>query len=165
MKEPASQTRIAVREKVRYRQQVQVFVCFSFLSHTCSIWTSGLEVELELQLQAYATATPDLSCTCDLGHSLRQCWILNSGSEARDQTCILMDTSWVFNLLSYHRNSSKSKFSVKHTALPLRKQTSMQTMRLSGLLEFLRTTQEGLGFIQSDCDWGQVYCFRNTVQG
>ena len=27
-------------------------------------------------------------------------------SKARDRTCILMDTSWVCNLLSYNRNSN-----------------------------------------------------------
>ena len=56
-----------------------------------------LEVEPELQLLAYttATATPDLSYVFDLPYSSRQHWILNSLSEARDQTCVLMDTSWV----------------------------------------------------------------------
>ena len=51
-------------------------------------------VELDLQLQAYitATATPDLSHICILHHSLQQRQILNPLSEARDQTCILMDT-------------------------------------------------------------------------
>ena len=50
-------------------------------------------VELELQLPATATATPDPSCVFDLHHSLWQCQILNALSEARDQTCILMETS------------------------------------------------------------------------
>ena len=45
-----------------------------------------LEVESELWLLAYttATATRDPSCICDLHHSLRQYWILNLLSEARD---------------------------------------------------------------------------------
>ena len=52
-----------------------------------------LRVKLELHLPAYATATAtqDPSHICDLHHSSWQCWILNSLSEARDQTCILMD--------------------------------------------------------------------------
>ena len=42
---------------------------------------------------------------CDRCHSLQQHWILNSLSEARDQTHILMDTSRVLNPLSHNRNS------------------------------------------------------------
>ena len=46
---------------------------------------------------AYTTATAkqDPSHVCDLHHSSRQPWILNSLSEARDQTHVLMNTSWV----------------------------------------------------------------------
>ena len=76
---------------------------FSFLSlfyqgHPHSIWRfPGRRVESELQLLAYATATatPDLSHIWDLHHSSGQCQILNPLSDARDQTCILMDTSWI----------------------------------------------------------------------
>ena len=66
---------------------------------------SRLGVESELQLLAYATATimPDLSCVCNLHHSSWQCQILNALSEARDQTCILMDTSSL--PLSHNGNS------------------------------------------------------------
>ena len=54
-------------------------------------------VESELQLLAYtsATATLDLTHVCDLHHSSRQLQILNSLSEARDQTCVLTDASRV----------------------------------------------------------------------
>ena len=45
----------------------------------------------ELPAYATATATPDPSRVCDLHHSLRQHGIHNPLSEARDQTCILMD--------------------------------------------------------------------------
>ena len=55
----------------------------------------GVESELQLLAYATATATSDLSCVCDLHHSSWQCWILNPLSEARDQTRILMVTSWI----------------------------------------------------------------------
>ena len=53
----------------------------------------GLGVELELPLPAYSTATATRDR--DLYHSSQQRWILNLLSEARDQTCVLSDTSWV----------------------------------------------------------------------
>ena len=65
----------------------------SFSRHPCSMWKFlGPGVQLELQLPAYATAParPDPSHICNLQHS----WIPNPLSEARDQTCILMYTSW-----------------------------------------------------------------------
>ena len=51
-----------------------------------------LGISLELQLQAYATATTtsDLSHIYKLHHSSQQHQVLNSLSEARDQTCNLM---------------------------------------------------------------------------
>ena len=56
-----------------------------------------LAVELELELPAYATGTEtwDPSHVCDLHHSLWQCQIPNPPDESKDQTRILMDTSWV----------------------------------------------------------------------
>ena len=61
-----------------------------------------LGVESELRLPAYATATakPDPSCVYDLCHSSQQRQILSPLREARDWTCLFMDTSWVCNLLS-----------------------------------------------------------------
>ena len=57
----------------------------------------GVQSQLELQLLAYvtATATWDLSYICDLCHSSGQHRILKALSEARDQTCVLMDTRQV----------------------------------------------------------------------
>ena len=77
----------------------------------------GLGFESELQLLAYATATamPDPSCVGDLCRSSQNCQIPNQMSEARDQTCILMDISQVLNPLSYNRSSGKIKFFKAHT--------------------------------------------------
>ena len=46
-----------------------------------------------LQPPATAIATQDPSRVCELRHSSRQSWIFNPLSEARDRTCVLMDTS------------------------------------------------------------------------
>ena len=69
-----------------------------------------LGVKLELQLPAYtrATAIWEPSCICDLHHSSSQCRILNPLREARDRTCIFMDTSRVLNQLSHNGNSKRS---------------------------------------------------------
>ena len=66
-----------------------------------------LGVKLQLWLQAHATAiaTPDLSCICNLRCSLRQHWILNSLSESRDGTYILMETSGCLNPQNHNRKS------------------------------------------------------------
>ena len=55
----------------------------------------GVESELQLPAHTTATAMPDLKRVCSLHHSSRQCQILNPLRKARDQTFILMDTSWV----------------------------------------------------------------------
>ena len=67
----------------------------------------GVQSELQLPTYTAATATPDLSHICDLHHSSQQRQILDPLSEARDQTHILKDTSWVLNLLSHDGNSRK----------------------------------------------------------
>ena len=74
-----------------------------------------LGVKSELYLQAYttATATLDPSHICKLHHSLWQRQILNPLSEASDGTCILMDTSWVLNLLSHYENANNFLFLIK----------------------------------------------------
>ena len=65
---------------------------------------SRLGVKSKLQLLAYTTTTAmqDPSHVCD--HSSWQHQILNPLNEARDGTCILMDTSQVLNLLSHNGN-------------------------------------------------------------
>ena len=55
----------------------------------------GIESELQLLAYATATATPDLSHVCNLHHSSQQRWIFNPLSEARDQTCIHVDSHFV----------------------------------------------------------------------
>ena len=57
-----------------------------------------LGVESELQMPATATATQvDQSWVFDLYRNSQQRQVLNSLSEAREPTCIIMDTSWVHN--------------------------------------------------------------------
>ena len=71
------------------------FFLFCFLG--LHVEVPGVGVKLELQLLAYttATATQDLICICDLHCNSQQHWILNPLSKARDQPCILMDTSQI----------------------------------------------------------------------
>ena len=72
---------------------------FSFLvflgPHLGHMQVPRLGVKSELLTLAYATATAmlDLSRGCDLHPSSWQCWIPDPLSEARDQMCILMDSS------------------------------------------------------------------------
>ena len=75
-----------------------LFLFFCFLgTHPQHMEVPRLGIELELQLPAYTTAIAmqDLSCFFDLHHSPRQCWILNTLSEARDPTCNLVVPSQI----------------------------------------------------------------------
>ena len=69
-----------------------LFFCF-LGPHPCHMKFPRLGVELELQLPAYTTSDP--SRICNLHHSSGQCQIPNPLSEARNWTCILMDTNRV----------------------------------------------------------------------
>ena len=62
----------------------------------------GVKSKLQLLACTTTTATLDPSHVCDLHHSSQPHWILNPPSGAGEQTHILMDTSWVLNLLSYN---------------------------------------------------------------
>ena len=66
----------------------------------------GGESELQVMATAIATASLDLSCVLQLTQYLEANWVLNPLSEARDQSCILTDTSWVHNMLSHIGNST-----------------------------------------------------------
>ena len=73
---------------------VNIALFFFFLwPHVQHVEVPGLGAELEPQLQASATATTtlDLSCICNLYHSLWQHPMLNPLSKARDRTHILTD--------------------------------------------------------------------------
>ena len=74
-----------------------------------------LGVKLKLQLLAYiiASATPDPCHICNLHHRLG-CQTLNPLSETRDKTQILMDTSWVCNLLNHNGNHIYLTLGVVH---------------------------------------------------
>jgi len=74
--------------------------CFCFLlfrPSPAAYGSSQARGQIRATAPAYttATATWDPSCICDLHHGSQQRWILNPLSEARDRTCILMDTSWI----------------------------------------------------------------------
>ena len=72
-----------------------------------------LGVASELQLQACATATAmpiqAPSVTCATAHSNAR----SLTHRARDRTLILMDASWILNLLGHNRNST-GDFNVKY---------------------------------------------------
>ena len=75
-----------------------VFLFFVFRPHLWHIEVPGLGLKSELQLPAYTTAattTWDWICIYDLHCSLRQRWILNPVTKARDRTQILVDTSCI----------------------------------------------------------------------
>ena len=74
-----------------------VYMYFLFRAAPTHMEVPRLEVKSELQLPAYVTAiaTLDPSCVCEPHHSSRQRQTLNPLSEARGQTHILMETSWV----------------------------------------------------------------------
>ena len=70
----------------------------------------GVKSELQFLACATATAMPDLSLICNLCRSMQQHQIFNPLSKARNETCILMDTSQVLNPLSHDGYSKKVIF-------------------------------------------------------
>ena len=76
---------------------VFVWFCFFFRAIPAAYGSSQVRDSVGAAAGAYTTATAmqDPSHVYDLHHSSQQCWILNTLNKARDQTHILMDTSWV----------------------------------------------------------------------
>ena len=72
-----------------------IFFFFCLYPQHMDVSRLGVELELKLLAHTTATATLDLRHVCDLHHSSQQCCILNPLSKARDQTCVLMDTSQI----------------------------------------------------------------------
>ena len=92
---------------------VSFFLFFFFLGlHLQNAEVPRLGVTSEPHLLATATATAmlELSCICHLHCSSPQHWIRNPLSEARDQTCILTDTSQFLIPLSHKRISYSALF-------------------------------------------------------
>ena len=68
------------------------FFLFRAAPAACGSSWPGAELELHLLVSAAATAMQDLSCICNLCCNLWQHRVLNSLSEARDGTHILMES-------------------------------------------------------------------------
>ena len=93
-------------EREKYHTALVLPPVFSFFLFSFCLFRAALRrhmevprlgVESQLQLPAYTTATamPDSSLVCNLHHSSQQCQILNTLSEVKDRTCVLMDASRV----------------------------------------------------------------------
>ena len=93
---------LAIMKKVPMNILVHVFCWLEILISFffCHIWK--YQARGRNGAAAIATAMPDPSCIRDLHCSSQQRRILNPLSEAGDRIHILMDTSWVLNLLSTH---------------------------------------------------------------
>ena len=70
---------------------------FIFLHFRAALAAYGGSQARDLQMLAYTTATAmqDLSYICNLPHGSQQHRIIDPLSKTRDQTSILMDTSWI----------------------------------------------------------------------
>ena len=92
---------VCVHIYVHTHTHIYIYIYFFFFAilgpHPWHMDVPRLGVYSELQPLAYAraTATWDPSHVCNLHHSSWQRRILNPLSKARDQTCVLMDTSQI----------------------------------------------------------------------
>ena len=114
-------------------------ICFLGL-HLQHMEVPRLRVELEL---AYTTATAmhDLNCLCNLHHSWQQHQILNPLSEARDWTCVLMDTNQIHFFCA--TMGTPRVFFLILTA------TSWSGLRILHLKKWMRQTS-GIDYISED---------------
>ena len=95
-----------------------IFFVFFLGWHLQHMEVPGIGVESDLWLPAYtATPTQDLSHICNL-HCSSWHQIPDPLSEARDQTDILIYTSWVFNPPSHNGNSSPVFLKVSELGVP-----------------------------------------------
>ena len=81
---------------------------FSFLAFsrgTPMVTRPAVKSHLQMLTFTTAIALQDLNHVGNLHQSSCQCWILSTLSEARDQTCILMDASLIHSILSQDGNS------------------------------------------------------------
>ena len=88
---------------------LSLFICF--LGFYLCVAHGSFQAKDRMRARA-ASHSPSYSNSgservCDQYHSSQQLWILNPLSEARDRTCILMDTNRVLNWLSHNGNSRK----------------------------------------------------------
>ena len=91
-----------------------LFVCL-FRAALAAYGSSQARGQIRTTATTYTTptATWDVDCVCDLHHSSQQRWILNTLSEARDQTWVLMDTSRVCYPLSHSGNPQAGVFEIE----------------------------------------------------
>ena len=99
----------------------------------------GVKSELHLLACTTATATQDPSHICDLHHSSQKRQILNPLSEARDQSCILMDTSGVHYLLLSH-NGNSNNISFYFFVFSRTTPTAYEGSQARGLIEAVATS-------------------------
>ena len=97
------------------------FLLFRATPEAHASYQPGFTLELQPLNYTTGTATPDPRLIYDVYHSSWQCQILTPKSEARDQTYILMDTSWVCNPMNHNRNSCFSVPLVDESLLLLTK--------------------------------------------
>ena len=84
--------------------------CFCLFRALTAYRSSQAGVQIRATAAGYtiATAIPDPSHVCNLTTAHSNAGSFNPLSEAGDRTCVLMDTSWILNLMSHSGNSGKS---------------------------------------------------------